>query len=332
MHSSLLDKFFRRECSEEEKERVLCWYLSGQADEVISRKIEALWQEERQENQAWGKEKIFLLVKARMDAPAAHRSPAHSQPNRRYPHWSYAAVVALLLCATGGTYYLLQPPLATQSPKIPSAVEQWVVKQTASGEKMTFTLADSSVIKLNSASKLSLHPTNPREVFLEGEAFFEVARDSLHPFQIHTGDLVTTVLGTSFNVNASIATGITVSVLTGRVEVRQAQARSAPAMCLLPGEQARYSRADTRLSKEDYAYADVFSWKDGRLYFDNAPFAEVVLALERWYGVAFEIQRTDIENGFSGSYTNQSLESVLNGVSFVLQFDYQIQGKKIIIR
>ncbi len=308
--------------------------MSGQADEAIARRIEALWQEERQESQAWGKEDVFALVKIRMDTPPAHRPSARPQPKlRHYSQWAYAAVIALLLCAAGSTYYLLRAPLVTQPPQTAITNEQWTIKQTASGEKMTVTLPDSTVVKLNAESKLTLDPANPREVSLEGEAFFEVARDSLYPFRIHTGELVTTVLGTSFNVNAfSADSGITVSVLTGQVQVSQAQAQSKTAINLLPGEQARYTRADTRLAKVNYAYADVFSWKDGRLYFDNASFAEVVRTLERWYGVAFEVQRTDIENGFSGSYTDQSLESVLNGMSFVLQFEYQIQGKKIIIR
>ena len=312
---------------------MLRWYLSGQADEAISRKIEALWQEERQENQAWGKEDVFTLIKSQTAASAAHRPPTRSQPKlRRYRPWSYAAV-ALLLGAAGLMYYLLRPSAATQPPQTVIARPPWVVKQTAPGEKMTFILPDSSVVKLNSASKLTFNPATPRQVTLEGEAFFEVTRDPLHPFLIHTDKLTATVLGTSFNVRAfSAETGTTVSVLTGQVQVRPAQVGAEPAMHLLPGEQARYTRADTLLAKENYAYADVFSWKDGRLYFDNAPFAEVVRTLERWYGVSIDVQRPDIEDGFSGSYENQSLESVLDGMSFVLQFDYRIQGKEIIIR
>jgi ferric-dicitrate binding protein FerR (iron transport regulator) len=142
----------------------------------------------------------------------------------------------------------------------------------------------------------------------------------------------TTVLGTSFNVHAyNVEEMVTVSVVTGKVEVRQRQ-QPTPSVELVPDEQAVYSAKESTLRKSVFDHQQVLSWKKGTLYFKNASFKEVVATLERWYGVEIEVKREEIEDGFSGTYTNRSLESVLDGVGFVLNFDYEIQGRKVTIK
>ncbi len=84
--------------------------------------------------------------------------------------------------------------------------------------------------------------------------------------------------------------------------------------------------------KGKYDQQEVLSWKEGALYFNDASFEEITAVLERWYGVDIVVRRNHIAEGFSGVYTDHSLESVLEGMSFVLHFDYTIQDKKVIIQ
>lgn len=338
MDQELLKRFFKNECSAEEQRKVLAWYLSGEADQELSEQIEAYWKEKKTSlNDQWDKETLFSSIERQIATKQSDRNAPHKKGRSAPNHfWKYAAAIALLIFAIGWwNQGLFQDTLLPSSPDTEKASlpEEFIVKKTAKGEKLTLTLDDSTVIQLNAESQLRYKKSAVREVFLEGEAFFDVARDSLHPFQIHTATITTTVLGTSFNIKAfANEDDIAVSVVSGKVKVEQKDTAQIRSLHLVPGEQALYTHQDTAFTKKKFEYQEAISWKDGRLYFKNASFAEVVTTLERWYGVEIDVQRKNIENGFSGSYTNRSLESVLEGMSFVLEFEYEINNKQITIK
>src|SRR5690606_29105984 len=98
----------------------------------------------------------------------------------------------------------------------------WLTAQTTWGQKSTITLSDGTTIKLNSGSRLrypEAFDEGLREVHLEGEAFFDVARNEHSPFVVRTKSVTTRVLGTSFNIEAFPDEQISVTVATGKVEV-----------------------------------------------------------------------------------------------------------------
>jgi ferric-dicitrate binding protein FerR (iron transport regulator) len=341
MDQQLLDRFFRGECTDAEQRKVLAWYLSGEADHELSQKIEASWREQDTLPQSeWGKEAVFGEIQAEIIAKSDHsrkESPLFTENKRPLIRtWTNAAAAVLLLAvASYALYFMLSGQEQEAAPLTTAPSPQQdaeIVKQTAYGEKMTITLADSTVIRLNSGSQLRYLVDASREVFLEGEAFFDVSRDTLHPFLIHTANITTTVLGTSFNIRAFAEDEkIAVSVVTGEVQVEQQKNIPDKIVRLVPGEQAMYNRKDTRMVKGKFDYENVLSWKEGRLHFKNARFSDIEQTLERWYGVDIEVRHPGIENGFSGSYNRRSLESVLEGMSFVLDFEFEIQDKKVII-
>ncbi|MEX2592912.1 MAG: DUF4974 domain-containing protein, partial [Anditalea sp.] len=146
------------------------------------------------------------------------------------------------------------------------------------------------------------------------------------------GGVTTTVLGTSFNVQALTPNEeVAISVVSGKVKVALEDTPQ-QMVYLLPGEQALYLSEGPFIAKKEFDYSEVLSWKDGTLYFKNAQFPDMVIMLERWYGVEIEVQRQGIEDGFSGAYTHKSLEKVLEGMSFVLGFDYEINDRIITIK
>lgn len=337
MDDHLLKKFFNGQCTEQEKQQILRWYLSGQADKVLSDRIEAYWKTENDTDKAWGKSSVLATLNKKIDE--TEKVPVKViHPSHNFRKWWYAAAVIFLVVLAGVGYVQYDRTIKTDwvSDAHVKPSSDFIYKQTDKGEKRTIILSDGSVVNLNSDSHMWYRPSfgeaAKREVFLEGEAFFEVTRDTLRPFQVHAGGVETTVLGTSFNINAYNADeSVTISVVTGKVEVRERQ-QSMPAVQLVPDEQAVYSVRESTLHKSLFDHQKVLSWKEGTLYFKNASFGEVIATLERWYGVEIEVKREDIEDGFSGAYTNRSLESVLDGVGFVLNFDYAIQGKKVTIK
>ncbi|WP_020526952.1 FecR family protein [Flexithrix dorotheae] len=215
-----------------------------------------------------------------------------------------------------------------------SAVE-WVEKVVDKGEKVTLTMKDGSKIKLNSESKLRF-PENfapdKREVYLEGEAFFEVAKDSNRPFTIYSGNLSTTVLGTAFNVRAySNEKEMKVALLEGKVKVTN-QVNAGENMLLSPMEMASLNKEKNNLVKKEFLFEDELGWKDGLLLFKNANFEEIRLKLERWYGVSFIIQNNPkLVKGYSGRFENESLEEVLEGISFTSGFKFKMEKGNVII-
>ncbi len=191
-----------------------------------------------------------------------------------------AAVWLALLVSAGALFYYFQAP---QPP-----LEQFEETVTDSGERKKLVLDDGSVVWLNAASKL-YYPTvfaaGTREVSLEGEAYFDVASDSGRPFIIRSGELKTTVVGTSFNIRAyKEDKTLSVAVVTGKVKV--ASEASDKELQLTPDQQAVFDKSDRQLVKQEGVLAtSIASWKEGQLRFRNTTFSEVTATLQRSHNV-----------------------------------------------
>src|SRR5690606_24844160 len=165
-------------------------------------------------------------------------------------------------------------------------------------------------------------------VSLSGEAFFEVESDSLRPLGVVANGTVTTAVGTSFNINGKSTDGIRISLLTGKVKVK-ATAASDGAF-LDPGQELRYGMDGEKTSVNGFNSGDVTAWRDGRIVFNDASLGEVVKTLEEWYGVIIHLEnQKGIDWKYSGEYRQQSLENVLNSLSYIQKFDYTINEKNV---
>ena len=253
-----------------------------------------------------------------------------SNSNGRY--WSTIGVAASIVLAVliGFIYY--QPTETVTEVVIPTEV----VKQTAFGQKQIIRLPDGSTVHLNAGSKLTyMEPfqENKRKVTLTGEAFFEVARDELRPFVIHSGVVSTKVLGTSFNVRAyPDEQQIVVSVETGKVGVNLSEKDQN--IEINPTEQATYLDGQASFSVSTFDRQEVIGWKEGVIQFKDMPLNKVITKLERVYGVEFHINNPDLklEEKYSGVYKNAPLDRILKGVSFAVGFDYELDDKIVTIK
>lgn len=207
--------------------------------------------------------------------------------------------------------------------------ESYIQKITAKGEKMQLTLADGTKVWLNSSSEISF-PENfgneQRLISLRGEAYFEVERDSLRPFIVQTGDLVTTVLGTSFNVNTKEYGRTKIALVSGKVDVLSSSGQ----VSLAPGEMLNYNNISASFNVSGFDASQLLGWKDGVLLFQRASLREVKEGLEEWYGVDIVLKNDKgINWQFSGEYPQQMLEEVLESMSYIKEFDYQINDKTV---
>lgn len=218
--------------------------------------------------------------------------------------------------------------------------EKFVVKNTKRGQKLSLKLPDGSTVKLNAESELkipeSFGEASDRIVYLEGEAFFNVSKDSTKPFKIFSGNLVTTVLGTSFNVRSyPFEDSESIAVLTGRVKVETVDTANAEeASMLLPNDFVSYNK--TRQEKLLKRNIDIFkevSWTKGILIYDNTSLKKILNELGRWYDVEFSVSKEVNTNvNYSGTFDNKTLENILQGLSFTSNsFTFNIDGKKVYI-
>lgn len=240
--------------------------------------------------------------------------------------WLGIAASFILAAAIGLASYFASP---YGEPERLSAIEH---KQTKKGEKLTVKLPDGTTVKLNANSSLSYKndfANEKREVFLEGEAYFEVKEDKKHPFVIHTGEIHTTVLGTEFNVRSyGDEKKIAVAVVEGHVKV----GRDADYLVLAPNEVSTYHKTNGQLDKRKVDVSKLVAWNRNILYFENATADEVWRKLENWYGVNIIIKnKKNIEGRYSGEYANEPLETVLRGISFASGFQFEIDKHKNVI-
>ena len=170
-------------------------------------------------------------------------------------------------------------------------------KITERSEYKYMLLPDSTQVWLNAGSSLEFpdrFTENKREVFLSGEAYFDVRHADKIPFIIHTGNISTTVLGTAFNIKAYPGRKtIIVAVSRGKVKVSRGDELVAT---LTKGQQVKVSNRDADIAKKNIAETQVAAWQQGNMVYDDESFEDIIADLERMYNVNIKITNDAIRN------------------------------------
>lgn len=202
--------------------------------------------------------------------------------------------------------------------------------EAPSGVKSHFNLPDGTEVTLNSESKVvfeKFFDKETREIALEGEAYFEVAKDSLRPFIVTTGRIHTKALGTEFNVKAYPDHLIQISLVEGSVLVSSDSQDSLNEQ-LNPGEEILANSESSLWEKSNFDLEEITAWMNKTLILKKTPFKETIQSLERWYGVKFIISGKMPEDVFiTGKFKDESLKNVLDGISYSTKYNYTIEGK-----
>ncbi len=153
------------------------------------------------------------------------------------------------------------------------------------GGEFCLTLSDGTRVWLNSETSIQ-YPVafgaKERRVFVQGEAYFEVAKDANKPFTVQFMSSSVTVLGTSFNIRAYPEEKRSQTTLAeGSVRIYS----PGSSMLLKPGEQAEVSALSGEMVKQEVEVKSFTSWKDGRFVFEQQPLEDIMRTLERWYDI-----------------------------------------------
>lgn len=305
----LIDKYAFGTITPEELQELLEWYRSA---EIVT--VE--WPTDKVEEMDHLRERMLLRLQAQIravpEAPVAPTRPMALPRGRisRLRTWQAAACLVLIFSSVW---------IARQYLGLTGRPE-WVAVSNPAGKIQAIRLPDNSEVWLNASSTIRYSPNPgkghdaPREIWLEGEAYFDVAEDAAHPFVVHAGSLTTTVLGTRFDVKSFSGEQLaSVSVLSGKVRVRD----SARVLDVLTA--ARQLQVDARTGKSSTVPIDtsqVVGWRQGRLQFSGQTMEEITASLARWYNIQFvfadpAISRCRYYLNFDNTISLQQLLAVL---------------------
>ncbi|PUV21780.1 MULTISPECIES: FecR family protein [Sphingobacterium] len=206
------------------------------------------------------------------------------------------------------------------------------ILSTTKGETYRIKLPDGTQVWLNAASALK-YPIRfalkgKREVELTGEAYFEVAKDTRHPFVVHTAGQQIEVLGTHFNVNSySDEPALRTTLLEGRVEVSSHHQK----LRLLPGQQSSLS-SNGVLKLQQVDTAPIVAWINHEFMFDDDGIESVMRKIARWYKVDVIFQGKKTTEKFGGGISRfDDVRQVLNLLEKTGAVHFRIEGKTLYV-
>lgn len=230
------------------------------------------------------------------------------------------------LHTTGGNT-LVYVPVEAQKETVFHTIEVPV------GGEYNLRLSDGSRVWLNSATTMRYPVTfsgNVREVYVQGEAFFEVSKDVNRPFLVHSGAVEVKVLGTEFNFSAYPEDPHCVTTLkSGQVELSYGSRQ----VKLLPGRQAVLTKEDSTLAVKEVDPSLYMAWIKGVFEFENLSLQRIGVQLARWYGVKFVFTEPSLaERYFTGGVKRyNTLRESLNYIEHTTDVHFEIVEKNVFV-
>jgi transmembrane sensor len=264
----------------------------------------------------------------------------HKRAYLKYTIGIAAAIVAVLFL-----YFYSNPYLKDKN--TPNIFKHY---SSGTAVRRTIILSDGTVITLAKESSIQLddaYDTGKRELWLTGEAFFDVKHDTAHPFIVHTSFNDVKVLGTTFNIKAYPNSKTTeTSLIHGSVRI---DSKSNPGnfVILKPNQKVvsnnQSETKDESVTKEykvSVLQTDSFSkkpeetkWIRSRLDIDNLPLSAIAQKLQTWYGIEVLIADEEVKDyRYSGTFENETIVKTLEALQLSYPFKFEIENNKITIK
>ena len=339
-----LARYLSGRSTAEERRRLAAWADGEPARRRFMEGMQRVWdaaeQEPTREGEAMVQEDWERLLRKmqegepepkpqlRTSAPDRHAVPGAKRPR---PLSGQPIRVALVLMLLAGTAFLVGR--VTDGGEAPVAAEDALREiSTEPGQRARVALGDGTRVRLSVDSRITLprqFADDRREVFLEGEAYFDVAPDAERPFVIHAKEAAIRVLGTAFNVRAYAGEDVVeVAVAEGTVALRAEQEAArvtlgARQVGRLRGGEALDVRRDVNLER-------YLAWTEGRLAFEDAPLRDVAEALRRWYALDVRVADAALaERRLTATLEEESATNALNIIAAALDLHYERDGDDV---
>lgn len=295
-------RFLSNDLNEFEQRAVRDWINADRENQLEFTRIADIWAAYKKE------QKVDVDIKNDWRIILDRIDKANATPwwRRASQNWVYK-VAAML--AIGFTIWAIKPRQLF--------VHEELVRMATKKNDLLI-LEDSSRVWLNQNAKLT-YPArfdgDTREVFLEGEAFFEIQKNQAKPFIIHSQGTSTQVLGTSFLIKSDAAAdSISVSVVTGKVLFTSGKEE----VTMIHGDGASLNKKNGRMHKFHSDLNEV-AWHTHELKFEKTRLQDVVLYLRAVYNTTFQVDSAILKCRFTGHYKNESLDQILSDIELTLQ-------------
>jgi transmembrane sensor len=329
MEDQLLIRFLTRQCSAQENEEINEWIKNNKANADWLFEVERLWslKDELRFSEENELQEAFNTFVARQN-PAQyipqHESLKVNNIRSLFSGWvKYAAAILIIgLFSIQAYNFFGEAPVTAYTIEVPK------------GQMKAVTLSDGSKAWLNSDSRLtypSQFPEEERRVTLEGEGYFEIAKDAKKPFIIHSAELDVKVLGTKFNMKVYKGEGSSVVLKEGKVEVSADSGYQK--IILRPNEKASFSTTAGLQLVKNADTTSSESWRTGEMAFTGEPLINITRALERKFDTKILIKDAKLENELFTCRVvdDASLKEILDLLRKTRKLDYKMEKEKVII-
>jgi transmembrane sensor len=345
------------EAVKDDKQKLMAWLGESEDNLNAFKQAESIWNalEIMATGRNYSAESAFERFKslAKKEIPLVKsRKPVKSMD------W-IIRIAASIVIISGISYFMLKPGEGNAS------VEDYISEVVAPrGSKAQVLLPDGTRVWLNADSKIQYHGDynkKSREIYLEGEGYFEVAKNRARPFVVSTADIRIRALGTSFNVKSYPGEGtVEATLIEGKVELEKLSAnnKEEKLLTLKPNQMVTYYKSNAAITEaqstgksganvktsaqgsvkpqvvlSDQVNAEqTIAWKNNRLYFENETFQSLAVKLERRFGVDIHFMDDEIRQyPFSGRFDDIIFEQVLAALQFASPFYYTVSDKDVYI-
>jgi len=311
----LIEKFFRKQASDEEVVRLKELFSQTEAETMLSDYYEEKWEQANFNSEKEMEERIWTKLLEQIQPIA---EPAIQPLWRKYLR-IVASILIPVFCVGLG-YFLAENKLTQATNKTTVQVEV--------GQKANVQLPDGTKVWLNSSGLLTYDNTyNQKEriVYLQGEAYFEVNEDKSRPFIVKATDISIEALGTKFNVKAYPDDNyVMATLLEGCIRFNS----PSQSEMMNPNDKLKFTKNDGKITMDSISEADRnVSWVTGQLAFDRERLEDIAKILERMYSIRIRFASENLKDiRFSGTLKNNNLENVLQLITFVSPIRYSLEN------
>lgn len=332
------------ECTKQERNEIQAWLEADPLRREFLESLKTIWELSGRTSPEWDVERAWSrlsgqLRKASEPAPIASRG--------REKRWSITAFVRSLTSHYHGQtlrvgvaflfFAAVLTFLVVQRAHQPAEAERSPMHEvvTEKGQRTRFKLKDGTQIFLNSASLIRFPDKfshGARELYLQGEAYFEVMPAEGTPFVVHAGDATVEVLGTEFNIKARPdEERLQVVVAGGKVLFRSKRSAVRQQVLLARGQMSHLSGDGTISPARPADVKAQLAWLEGRLVFDNAQFSEVLKDLERQFNVSCTVSDPALlHRHLTASFNDDPIDDLLKIIALTLDVRYERSNGSII--
>lgn len=288
MEEDTIYRYFTCQTTEEEDKAILDWIKASKENETLFFELKTIWHSysEQKREDTWVLMHSLNSLNQRIDN--LEKQPDKRSYARKYLYlWSSAAaIIAIILALT--VFYMQRP----------ASLPMNTISNVFTDSVMQIKLTDGSTVWLNSGASLSYHTefiSDTREVKLKGNAFFEVAKDTLHPFIVSTDLYRIKVLGTIFSLNTDNADHMSEAVLLeGSIQLEKSSGENL--VVLQPGQQAVFTNdcSSVKVNKIDARQHTL--WRFGLVCLSNVSLHEILSCLEETYHIKIQMDTRKFTN------------------------------------